>query len=138
MAELKTRPTGRSVQAFIAGIADERKRRDARALLALMRGVTRATPTMWGDSIVGFGRYHYVYGSGREGEWFLTGFSPRKGNLAVYIMAGVARYGALLERLGRHTTGSSCLYLRSLDDADLPTLRELVRRGVQDMRTRHR
>src|SRR3990167_585987 len=115
MAELKTKRNDRSVTAFLDRIADEGKRRDAYAVLALMRQVTKAKPMMWGDSIVGFGRYRYEYGSGRAGEWFLTGFSPRKQSLTLYIMAGFTGYGDLLRKLGKHGTGGSCLYLKRLD-----------------------
>jgi hypothetical protein len=92
----------------------------------VMKQATRAKPEMWGPSIVGFGSYRYPYGSGREGEWFLTGFSPRKQNLTLYIMPGFDRYRSLMDRLGRHTTGKSCLYVKRLSDLDLDVLKELV------------
>ena len=130
MSDLKTRPTGHSVEAFLNSVEDDRKREDAFALLQLMKEVTGEEPTMWGDSIVGFGSYHYTYASGREGDWFLTGFSPRKRNLTLYIMAGFDEYDDLLERLGKHKTGKSCLYLNRLEDVDLQVLRQLVRRSA--------
>jgi hypothetical protein len=133
MAELKTKRTDASVEAFLNTIADERKRRDAFAILDLMKKATKAEPKMWGSNIVGFGSYHFKYASGREGDWFVTGFSPRKGNLTLYIMPGFDRYGELLKRLGKHTTGKSCLYIKTLDDVDLPTLRELVKQSVRHM-----
>ena len=133
MAELKTRPTDDDVAAFINNIADEQKRQDSQAILALMQDVTGAEPQMWGDSIVGFGSYHYKYASGREGDWFLTGFAPRKQNLTLYIMAGFEQYDTLLARLGKHKTGKSCLYLKRLADVDPNTLRELVRQSVAHM-----
>jgi len=137
MAELKTRPTAASVKEFLDGIADERRRRECRAVAKLMREVTGEKPRMWGPSIVGYGSYTYRYESGRSGEWFLTGFSPRKTSLTLYIMAGFARHAALMKRLGRHTTGKSCLYLRRLEDVDLEVLRELVRESVAFVRSRH-
>ena len=133
MTELKTRPTDDDVAAFINNIADEQKRQDSQAILALMQDVTGAEPQMWGDSIVGFGSYHYKYASGREGDWFLTGFAPRKQNLTLYIMAGFEQYDTLLARLGKHKTGKSCLYLKRLADVDPNTLRELVQQSVAHM-----
>jgi len=133
MAELKTKPTDQDVEIFLNSIADEKKRKDSFTVLALMKDVTKLEPVMWGDSIIGFGTYHYRYESGREGDMPLTGFSPRKQSLTLYIMSGFDRYDALLEKLGKHTTGKSCLYVKRLDDIDLPTLKELVRRSVEHM-----
>lgn len=133
MAELKTKPTNEDVNAFINSIADEQKRQDSQAILALMQEATGAEPQMWGDSIVGFGHYHYKYASGREGDWFLTGFAPRKQNLTLYIMAGFEQYNTLLARLGKHKTGKSCLYLKRLADVDRDILRELVRQSAAHM-----
>jgi hypothetical protein len=98
-----------------------------------MKKITKAEPKMWGSSIVGFGSYHYKYASGREGDWPITGFSPRKQNLTLYIMPGFARYGELMKKLGKHKTGKACLYINSLDDIHLPTLKELVKQSVQYM-----
>lgn len=134
MAQLKTAPTKASVSTFLKAIPDERRRADCQALSRLMKRITRAQPLMWGPSIVGFGRYHYRYESGREGDWFLTGFSPRKQALTVYIMAGFTRYVVLMRKLGRHTTGSSCLYLRRLEDVDLAVLEELITESVKHLR----
>jgi hypothetical protein len=136
MTELKTRPSGRSVAAFLAGIRDPDVRRDCRILVRLMKKVTKARPTMWGASVVGFGRYHYRYGSGREGDWFLTGFSPRKNTLTIYLMAGAAREPALRRRLGKHKTSVGCLYLKSLDEIDLKVLERLVASSVRELRSR--
>lgn len=133
MAELKTRPTGEDVEEFLNGVADESKRRDSFAVLELMRDVTGEQPTMWGPSIVGFGRYHYRYASGREGDWFLTGFSPRKRDLTLYIMDGFDGYDGLLASLGKFRTGKSCLYIKRLDDVDIPTLRTLIERSVASL-----
>ena len=133
MAELKTKQTDESVTEFLNGVPDEKKRQDSFAILELMTEVTGAEPRMWGDSIVGFGSYHYRYASGREGDWFVTGFSPRKQNLTLYIMAGFDNYDQLLQNLGKHKTGKSCLYIKRLEDVDLDTLRELVSQSVQHM-----
>ncbi len=134
MAELKTRPTGVNVKQFIAGLADERTRRDCTALVKIMRTATGSAPRMWGASIVGFGSYRYVYAGGHGGEWPLAAFSPRKRSLSIYIMPGFGRYNGLLEKLGPHKTGKSCLYVRTLDDLHLPTLKTLVVRSVKDMK----
>ena len=134
MAENRTRETDKSVQAFLESVEDERKRADSFALLQLMQDVTGYEPRMWGDSIVGFGKYHYKYASGREGDATLVGFSPRKQNLAVYLMAGFDERDGLLTRLGKHKTGKACLYLNRLADVDVTVLRELIQRSVETLR----
>lgn len=131
MAELKTRRTTKSVDEFLKTVGDEKRRRECRSLLRIMKQATRAEPTMWGSSIVGFGSYHYKYASGREGDWFLTGFSPRKQALTLYVMDGFAQYHALLRRLGKHKTGKSCLYIKNLDDVDMGVLGQLIARSVE-------
>lgn len=133
MAELKTKKSDASVEDFLNGIPDEKKRQDSFAILALMKEVTQAEPKMWGDSIVGFGHYRYKYATGREGDWFLAGFSPRKQNLTLYIMAGFADYEALLGKLGKYKTGKSCLYINKLQDVNMGTLKELVQQSVAHM-----
>lgn len=133
MAELKTKRNKGDVQAFLVSVPDEKKRQDSFAILELMRQVTGKEPEMWGDSIVGFGSYHYKYKSGREGDWFLTGFSPRKQNITLYIMAGFDEYDKLLNKLGKHTTGKSCLYVKKIEDVDADVLKELVRQSVEHM-----
>lgn len=137
MAELKTQRTRASVAEFLGRTPDRARRRECRTLIAMMRGVTGAPPRMWGPSIVGFGRYRYTYPSGRTGEWFLTGFSPRKRDLTIYIMAGPARYRALLRQLGPHKTGQSCLYLRSLADVNMRVLKRLVRESARHVARSH-
>lgn len=131
MAELKTKRNDASVGKFLAGIKDESTREDCNAIMKLMQQATKAEPKMWGASIVGFGSYHYKYESGREGEWFLTGFSPRKQNLTLYIMAGFARYEALMPSLGKYKTGKSCLYIKRLADLHVPTLKKLIQESVK-------
>ena len=133
MAELKTKENDQSVETFLAGIEDAQKQQDCRTLVAIMQKATGAAPRMWGDAIVGFGHYHYKYASGREGDWFLTGFSPRKQNLTLYIMAGFDNYEALLSKLGKHSIGKSCLYVKRLADVDMPVLTELVVESVAHM-----
>lgn len=138
MAELKTKKNRKSVKAFLDAVENDRRREDAKAVLALMKEVTGETPRMWGDAIVGFGDFRYVYETGREGDWFLTGFSPRKQSLTLYIMSGFAAYDDLLGKLGKHKTGKSCLYVNKLDDIDLTVLRRLVKQSVAAMRKREK
>ena len=135
MAELKTQPNDQNVEAFLDGILDEKKRRDCYMILEVMRQATQAEPKMWGSNIVGFGSYRYTYASGQAGDWFLAGFSPRKQNVTLYLMAGFEQYDELLAALGKHKTGKSCLYIKRLEDIDLPTLKELVRQSVAHMVT---
>jgi hypothetical protein len=131
MTEQKTRPNDQSVEAFLNGVEDEKKRQDSFALLKLFSEATGEAPRMWGDSIVGFGEYHYRYASGREGDSPLTGFSPRKQALTLYIMAGFEQYSALLSRLGKFKTGKACLYVKKLEDIDLTALKELVKLSAE-------
>lgn len=138
MAEMKTRQTAASVSAFLDAVENEQRRADCRVVADLMRAVTGEEPKLWGPSIVGFGSYHYKYASGREGDWFVTGFSPRKQDLTLYIMAGFDRYDELMAKLGKYKTGKSCLYLKRLSDVDLGVLRELVTASVEAMRNGHR
>jgi hypothetical protein len=133
MSELKTKLTDESVEQFLDSIPDEKKRQDSYALLDLMKQVTGFEAKMWGSSIIGLGSYRYRYASGREGDWFLAGFSPRKQNLTLYIMSGFDQYDALMQKLGKHKTGKSCLYINRLEDIDLTVLRELVDLSVKHM-----
>jgi len=134
MAVLKTTKNDRDVVSFLNDVADEKQRVDCLALLDIMKKTTGEDPIMWGESIVGFGSYRFTYASGREGDWFLTGFSPRKQNLTLYIVAGFERYGELMKKLGRHKTGKSCLYVKSLEDIHLPTLKTLIKESVAHLR----
>ncbi|MDE0061535.1 MAG: DUF1801 domain-containing protein, partial [Gammaproteobacteria bacterium] len=111
MSELKTRQNDGDVDAYLDSVENPNRREDARRIIVLMREITGEPPRMWGSSIVGFGSYHYTYASGREGDWPVVGFAPRKRNLVLYIMPGFARYESLLARLGKHRTGKSCLYV---------------------------
>jgi hypothetical protein len=137
MAENKTRPTSGNVRAFLDGIENDRRRRDAKTVAKIMKRVTGQPPKMWGPSIVGYGSYHYVYESGREGDYLTAGFSPRKQALTVYIMSGFSKHDALMKKLGKHTTGKSCLYIKNLDDVDLKVLEELIERSVAYIKKRY-
>jgi hypothetical protein len=133
MSEMKTRPNETSVDEFLRSIPDPARREDCCRLLEIMQNATGEEPKIWGGSMVGFGTYHYRYDSGREGDWFLTGFSPRKTNLTLYIMAGFERYADLMDRLGTYRTGKSCLYVNRLVDVDETVLRELIGASVDHM-----
>ena len=133
MAENKTMPTGASVEEFLKLVEPAGKRADALLLEQLFREVTKFEPQMWGPSIVGFGRYHYTYESGREGDSPATGFSPRKANMVVYIMPGYTDFSHILKDLGKHRLGKSCLYLGALKNIDLEVLRRLIRAGLDDL-----
>ncbi len=132
----KTRATSLSASDFVNSIENGRRREDARTLLSFFQDVTSYQPVMWGASIVGYGRYHYVYASGREGDFLATGFSPRKSALSLYIMPGYADFGDILGRLGKHRLGKSCLYINKLDDVDMDVLADLVRAGLKDLASR--
>ena len=134
MAELKTKPTKRSVEDFVDAIKDEQQKKDCRTVSRIMKRITKANPKMWGPGMVGFGSYHYKYASGREGDWFLTGFAPRKQNLTLYIMAGFKRYSAPLKKLGKHKISKSCLYIKRLDDVDMDVLTQLIEESVAYVR----
>ena len=133
-AELKTKLNDASVEDFLNTVGDEQIRADCFEIAKLMKQVTKEEPKMWGSSIVGFGSYHYKGASGREGDWMLVGFSPRKQNLTLYIMAGFDGYPDLLKKLGKFSTGKSCLYIKKLADVDKKVLKELVSESVQFMK----
>ena len=134
MATNKTQVTAVDPDQFVAAIEHPTRRADAETLMALMRRATGCEPKMWGPSIVGFGRYHYVYDTGREGDSMLTGFSPRKANSAVYILPGYDDLGDDLALLGKHKKGKSCLNINKLDDVDLEVLERIVAESVERMR----
>ena len=131
MSDLKTKQTEASPSTFISSISDDKKRSDANTLLTIMSDITQQPPTMWGDSLIGFGLYKYQYASGRKGEWFRVGFSPRKQNITLYIMNGFSQYQHLLERLGKHKTGKSCLYISKLEDIDVDVLKQMIALSYQ-------
>jgi hypothetical protein len=138
MAEPKTKETRASVPAFLKTLKDESVREDCRTLIGLMEAATGEKARMWGASMVGFGSYHYVYETGREGDWPLTAFAPRKQNLTIYIMPGFAEYRTLLSKLGPHKTAVSCLYVKRLSDLHIPTLKKLITASVKDVKKRAR
>lgn len=137
MAPNKTQPTPLGVAAYIDSIADETKRADAKTLVQLMQNATGEKPKLWGSSIVGFGSYHYKYDSGREGDMPLIGFSPRKPASVLYLMLGTGNYAAQLAKLGKHSTGKGCLYIKKLADVDQKVLAELIAKCVAGMRAKY-
>lgn len=136
MSKLKTQKNTASVTEFLNSVIDPVRKRDAQTVAKLMREVTGKRPKMWGSSIVGYGEYHYKYASGREGDWMMTGFSPRKAAISIYIMPGYQfdDMQDLLDKLGPHTTGKSCLYIKNLDDIHLPTLKKIIAKGYKHMK----
>lgn len=134
MSDLKTKPTGEDVEHLIDAIEDDTRRSDCRTVMNIMREATGEEPRIWGSGMVGFGSYHYKYESGREGDWFLTGFASRKSSLTLYVMAGFDRYDTLMKNLGSYKTGKSCLYVKRLEDVDEEVLRELVQASVEHMK----
>jgi hypothetical protein len=133
-AELKTKVNNASVTDFLNSVADEQKRKDCFEIMKVMKQVTKEEPKMWGASIVGFGSYHYKGASGREGDWMLTGFSPRKQNLTLYLMGGLNAQTALLKKLGKHKTSVGCLYIKKLSDVDVSVLKKLIAESVKVMK----
>ncbi len=134
MSELKTKVNKASVTKFLNTVEDEEKRRDCFEILKFMKQITKEEPKMWGASIVGFGSYHYKGASGREGDWLLTGFSPRKQNLTLYLMGGFNEHADLLKKLGKHKTSVGCLYIKKLEDVDVKVLKELIKKSVTTMK----
>ena len=135
--ELKTKPNEKSVEEFLKTVENPKRQTDCYELLKLMKDITGEDPVMWGDSIVGFGTYHYKYKSGHEGEWFIAGFAPRKQNLTLYIMSGFDQYDKLLEKLGKFKTGKSCLYINKLTDIEISILKDLIIESVNYMKKQY-
>jgi hypothetical protein len=134
MAEAKTKPTNENVRDFLNRIPEAERREDCFAVAKMMEEITGEKPKMWGPSIVGFGSYHYKYGSGREGDWMMTGFSPRKKDLTLYLMMGFEKRAELMEKLGKHKHAKSCLYIKRLSDIHVPTLKKLIKVSVKDLK----
>jgi len=132
--EVKTKVNNASVTDFLNSVADEQKRNDSFEILKMMKQISKEDAKMWGTSIVGFGSYHYKGASGREGDWMLIGFSPRKQNLTLYIMPGFDRYQKLMKNLGKYSTGKSCLYIKRLSDVDVNVLKELMTESLKVMK----
>ncbi|WP_106527098.1 DUF1801 domain-containing protein [Chitinophaga niastensis] len=137
MAEQKTKPTEQSVESFLKNVTDEKVREDCFALIGLMQKVTGATPKMWGSGIIAFGKYHYKYDSGHEGDTCLTGFSPRKQHIVLYIMSDLSSYTALLEKLGKYKAGKGCLYIKKLADVDRNVLESLITQSVDSLKKKY-
>ncbi len=137
MSSNKTVETDASVEKFINAVENEQKRKDSRELIALMSKITGAQPRLWGSSLIGFGKYHYKYASGREGDFFLTGFSPRKAALTIYIVSGFSSHEDQMAKLGPHKTGKSCLYIKNLDAVDREVLKGLIQDSVSYMRKQY-
>lgn len=134
MAENKTKPNKTSVTAFVNGVEDEQRRRDVKKVAAMMREATGSRARMWGANIVGYGQYHYKYDSGREGDFMITGFSPRKQALTLYVIPGFKHFETLMGKLGKYKTGKSCLYITKLSDVDEKVLKRLIVASVRYMR----
>jgi hypothetical protein len=137
MAELKTQKTDASVVAFLGAFENGQRKKDSFAVIELMQKITHSEPSMWGSSIIGFGHYHYKYASGRENDWFLTGFSPRKQSLTLYIMSGFKKYDEILGRLGKFKTGKSCLYINKLEDINIDVLKNLITESVEYLKAKN-
>ncbi|WP_299684731.1 DUF1801 domain-containing protein [uncultured Dokdonia sp.] len=137
MSDVKTKVNDASVEEFLNAVAHPVKKADSFILLEMMTEVTGVAPKMWGGSIVGFDSYHYVYASGREGDWPIVGFSPRKQNISLYIMPGFVNFDPLLKKLGKHKTSKACLYINKLADVDLDILKELIQQSVDYMRDKY-
>lgn len=138
MYELKTKVNDKNVLEFLHSVENEKRREDSLKILDLMTELTTEMPKMWGDSIIGFGAYHYKYKSGQEGDWMKIGFSPRKQNLTLYIMNGYDRYEDLLSKLGKHKLGKSCLYINKLDDINIEVLKTLILDSMEFMNTNYK
>lgn len=133
MAENKTQKTKASVSSFLKEISDAQTKKDCKTISKIMEEITQSKPKMWGTSIVGFGEYRYKSKSGREGDWFITGFSPRKQNLTLYLIGGINKHPELLKKLGKHKTSVGCLYIKSLEDIDLKVLKQLIKVSVKNL-----
>jgi hypothetical protein len=136
MAELKTKVSKASVEKFLNNVKDEQKRKDSFKILEMMKKITKEEPKMWGPSIVGFGKYHYKYESGHEGDMCIAGFSPRKQALTIYIVPGFLKYEPLVKKLGKYKNGVSCLYINKLDDVDTKVLTQLISESYKYMKRR--
>lgn len=137
MAEIKTKPTKASVKSFINNIPDEQMRADCTTIAEIMEKTTGCKPQMWGEAIVGFGTLTYKNAAGKGVDWLITGFSPRKQNLSLYIMTGFEAHEELMSKLGKHSTGKSCLYIKRLSDVHMPTLKKLITQSVKYMKKKY-
>lgn len=133
MSDLKTKVTEESVEDYISALKDEQQRKDCEVLLKLMKKLTKKEPKLWSHGTIGFGEYEYKGKSGRTGTWYPTGFAPRKGNISINFISGLDNHKALLKKLGKHKTGTGCLYINSLQDIDNKVLGELVKANMKIM-----
>lgn len=134
MAELKTKQTDKSIESYLKGISDENKRNDALSLIEMFKDITSSEPAIWGDGIIGFGNFHFKYASGREVDWFKTGFSVRKDKFTIYLMiANLEKYSGLTLKLGKFKASKSCIYIKSLKDIDISVLKEIVIAALKDI-----
>ena len=131
----KTQQTKASVAGFLKAIPDPQRRDDCKTVAAMMEAATKSKPAMWGTSIVGFGNFHYKSASGREGDWFTTGFAPRKDNLTLYLLGGFRKHPDLMDKLGKYKAGGGCLYIKRLDDVDQKVLKQLIARSVKSVKS---
>jgi len=136
MAELKTKKNDRSVEAFLNTIVDKQKKADSKTMVALMEEITKSKPKMWGSNIIGFGDYIYKYKTGRMGEWFLMGFSPRKQSLSLYLMSGIDQFDNKMQDLGKFKTGKGCLYIKKLEDIDMKVLKDLLTTSMKHLQNK--
>jgi len=130
MSELKTKPTDKDVNEYLNKIENVKKREDCYKLLAIMNDITKEKPVIWGDSIIGFGKYHYIYKTKREGDWPIIGFAPRKKNISIYIMSGFSMHKEIMENLGKYKIGKSCLYINKLEDINQEMLKNLIKESI--------
>ena len=137
MSELKTKLNDSSVVDFLNAVEKDQKRKEAFEILEIMKAITKEEPKMWGDSIIGFGTYHYVYASGKEGDWMKIAFSPRKQNLVLYLMTGASKEEEILSRIGKFKTGSSCFYINKLADINIDVLKELIQTSWDKMNEKY-
>lgn len=135
MLQNKTIPAKKKVEEFLSAIDNESRRSDCLKLIKIMKEISGENPVLWGDSLIGFGKYHYKYASGREGDWFLTGFAPRKNNISLYLTYDLSRFEQLLKKLGKHKTGKGCLYIKKLEDIDQKVLRQIIKETVEYMKS---
>ena len=137
MSAPKTLPNNKNVEEYIDAVENAQKREDSRVLLKMMQEITGEKPVMWGESIIGFGNYHYKYASGREGDWMISAFSPRKQNLTIYIMGGFENQEELLAKVGKAKNSVGCLYVKKLADIDLNVLKEMIELSVKTVKERY-
>jgi hypothetical protein len=136
--ELKTKKNNLSVSKFLNNIEDKDKRKDSKEIVKIIKEITKEKSKMWGSSIIGFGSYHYKYKSGQEGDWMLIGFSPRKQNLSLYVMSDHKNIKDLLDKLGPHKTGVSCIYIKKLEDIHIPTLKKIIRQSYKETKKQYK